>query len=194
MKFYGFAPPFAPPPEASLALPRGGPPLSFRYDHLNLSTVECRFSLPAPREMCAFGVRSVPTDWTPFAAETEPSRGGTERRSTRPIFAASAFATLAREADQKRPLGFGDTLAEWANQRCVVGPGEGRASGNAVSGPLWELTLAPQGFSQAYDSGTYCHEGMGVLHHATRETSFKAEASSMRRAVVGGRRVVVVAG
>jgi hypothetical protein len=37
-------------------------------------------------------------------------------------------------------------------------------------------------------------EGMGGLHHVTRETSFKTEASSMRRAVVGSRRFVVVAG
>ena len=35
---------------------------------------------------------------------------------------------------------------------------------------------------------------MGELHHVARETIFKAEESSMRRAVVGGRRVVVVAG
>ena len=35
---------------------------------------------------------------------------------------------------------------------------------------------------------------MGELHHVAREESFKAEASSMCRAVVGGRRVVVVAG
>ena len=51
---------------------------------------------------------------------------------------------------------------------------------------------APQGFSQ----GTIAvlPEGIGGLRHVTREASFKAEESSMRRAAVGSRRVVLVAG
>jgi hypothetical protein len=35
---------------------------------------------------------------------------------------------------------------------------------------------------------------MGGLHHVAREASIEAEASGMRSTVVGGRRVVVVAG
>jgi len=35
---------------------------------------------------------------------------------------------------------------------------------------------------------------MGGLHHVAREASFEAKASSMRRAVVGSRRVVLVVG
>jgi hypothetical protein len=37
-------------------------------------------------------------------------------------------------------------------------------------------------------------EGMGGLYHVAREASFEAKASGMRSTVVGGRRVVVVAG
>jgi hypothetical protein len=37
-------------------------------------------------------------------------------------------------------------------------------------------------------------EGVGGLDHVAHEESFKAQESSMRRAVVGSRRVVVVAG
>ena len=51
---------------------------------------------------------------------------------------------------------------------------------------------APQGFSPGYDKGIA--EGIGGLRHVTREASVKAEESSMRRAVVGGSRVVLVDG
>ena len=37
-------------------------------------------------------------------------------------------------------------------------------------------------------------EGMGGLNHVEREASFEAKKSGVRGAVVGGRRVVVVAG
>ena len=44
------------------------------------------------------------------------------------------------------------------------------------------------------DSLSLSPEGMGGLQDVAREESVEAEESSMRRAVVGGSRVVVVAG